>query len=78
MNIPDARQVSDNISAGDTSAALTRSMVDSLSTAVGNKASSMTFSVSGKTAADVMAVISEMRRKGYKITGSGTTLTISW
>lgn len=80
MNIQDARASSDfsSVSSADTSVAFAKVVQDAISTAVGIKVKTATFSVSGKQGADVMAVMQDLNRKGYKITRSGTDVTINW
>lgn len=81
MEIPFARETSDQVAAGnagDTHTALIKVVADAINTAIGNKTTSATFSTSGKQGPDVMNVISELRRKGHKVTTSGTTVTVSW
>jgi len=81
MNLPDARLASDSTAAnisGDTSVAFQKVTLDAISTSIGNKTNSATISCSGKAGADVMATLQELMRKGYKVTRSGTYLTISW
>lgn len=81
MSIPDARASSDQTNAGkagDTSVALEKVVTDAIATSVGTKTASATFSVSGKQASDIMATIQDLKRKGYRVTQSGTDFTITW
>jgi peptidoglycan hydrolase-like protein with peptidoglycan-binding domain len=80
MNIPDARSTQDALSANlknSTDVALTKVVVDAISTAVGAKANSATFSTLNKSGEDVMRVVQDLRRKGYKVDRSGTNITVS-
>jgi hypothetical protein len=78
MFIQDARMSSDFSAAGDSSAAFAKVVLDAISTSVGLKSNTATFSTSGKTGADVMAVLQDLRRKGYKVSATGSNVTISW
>lgn len=81
FQIPDARQAQDSVAAGnagDTSISFEKSVIDAMSTSIGNKSRTATVSMSGKTAADIMAVYQELRRKGHGVTLSGSNMTINW
>ncbi len=81
MSIPTARETQDAIAAGnanDTSVAFEKTVADAVTTAIGNKATSATVSFSGKSGADVMGILQELRRKGHKVAQSGTNWTITW
>lgn len=81
MNIPDARVASDSTiagKAGNTTVALEKVVGDAITTAIGAKDVSATFSIVGKNASDVMAIHQELRRKGYKVSQSGTNVTLTW
>lgn len=81
MDIPHARESSDSTNAskaGDTSVALAKVVTDAITTSIGTKTATATFSVSGKQAMDVMATIQDLRRKGYRVSQSGTDFTITW
>lgn len=78
MEIPTARDTSDQTIGGDTHTALIKVVADAINSAVGRKTSSATFSISGKNGPDIMQVIMELRRKGHRISQSGTDITISW
>lgn len=81
MNIPDARQTSDAVAAGkagDTAVGFIKVVSDAITTAIGSKLNSATVSFSGKSAPDVMAQLQELKRKGYRVSQSGTDWTVSW
>lgn len=77
--IPDARTTQDAVqagTAGDTNVAFQKTVADAINTAIGNKTTTTTVSISGKSAPDVMQALQELKRKGYKVEQSGTTWTI--
>jgi len=81
MNLPDARTTQDSIAAGksgETMVAFQKVVSDAITTAIGNKGSSATVSMSGKAGADVMHTLQDLRSKGYKVTQSGTDWTVTW
>lgn len=79
MILPFARDCSDFTSATNTAYAYFclagKAIFDALATA---GTYSCTLTTSGKTSADVVAVLQALRQLGYTVTQSGTTLTISW
>lgn len=78
MEIPGARQTADAAVNADSSVVMNKVIVDALSIAVGNKASTTTISFAGKGGADVMRALQELRQKGFKVTTSGTNFVVSW
>lgn len=81
MNIPHARTTQDNIAAGnagETMVAFEKIVSDAINTAIGNKATSATVTITSKGAKDVMRLLGELRSQGYKVANDGTTWTITW
>lgn len=78
MNIPDARQANDQSAAGDTHAAFIKIVIDAIDSSVGNKTNSAVISFNGKQGSDIMNTLGELKRKGYRVSQSGTNWTISW
>jgi hypothetical protein len=77
-SIPEARTVADQTAAGDTHTAFIKTVTDAIDTSVATRGSSATISISGKSAADVMNTLSDLKRKGYRVAQSGTNWTVSW
>ncbi len=81
MIIPDARIISDLTNANkanDTNASFNKTITDALNVGAMNKTNSATISFSGKQAMDVMDGLSELKRRGYNVTQTGTNFTITW
>lgn len=79
MNIPDARLASDQVSAGrETGLAFNKVLIDAISTSIGAQSNTATVSFSGKAGADVMRTLQELKQKGYRVTQSGTNMTVTW
>lgn len=81
MPIPSARSTQDSIqagNAGDTFVAFEKLVNDAINTAVGNKSTSATITITGKQGRDIMRVLGELRSNGYRVASDGTTWTITW
>ncbi len=79
MNIPESRVASDQaVSIADTGVVFNKVIVDAISTSIGTGRKTATVSFSGKSGADVMRTLQELKQKGYRVTQSDTNWTVTW
>ena len=79
MILPSARDCMDNTSSGSTFNAYVCLALSQIATALQTAGTySCTLTMSGKTGADVRAVKQALLNLGYRLTVSGSTITILW
>lgn len=79
MIFPSARDCMDNTSQGGTYSAYEALALGNIATALATAGTySCTLTTSGKTQADVQNVMQSLWDAGFRLTQSGTTITIKW
>lgn len=77
--LPSARDCMDNTSQGGTYSAYEALCLSQIATALGTAGTySCTLTMSGKQGADVQAIKNKLQELGYRLTISGSTITILW
>lgn len=78
MILPFARDCSDIVASSNSSNSYFILAFANIATALGTGAFTCTLTTSGKTAADVQSMRQELLDRGFTLTQSSTTITISW
>lgn len=78
MILPSARDCQDIIASAATSSAYYILCFGNIATALGTGATSCTLTTSGKSGADVKAIMGDLLALGYILSQETTTITIKW
>lgn len=78
MFLPTARECQDMVSNSGTALAYNVLALNQIGTAMTSGNRTCTLTVSGKTAQDVQEMKKDLLLKGFLLTQSGSTITISW